>query len=224
MGYSETIYRLKYGIKNIVCRNSTILWCSSFRISVKGISIIYPVSVINPTENGWSAALDFNAPFARKTNRVKRHAVGVSMGAGSLGKILLKSSGSQPTSPSTSNQQHQQRSRNRSSSDVSIGQATGNTVGGRRSFELKTMDEVESQIRTFTGNMDVSAISKTGRIWTFSPNTELLHPTNLENGQEVLLMAIWDGISKAEIEIAKNATVLYFDTPVADASCLVDRF
>ena len=80
-----------------------IIWCSSFRISVKGISIIYPVSVINPDQDGWSVALDFNAPFAREANRVKRHAVGVSMGPGSLGKILLKSSGSQPTSPSASN-------------------------------------------------------------------------------------------------------------------------
>ena len=84
--------------------------------------------------------------------------------------------------------------------------------------------EKKSQVRSFTGNMDVSAISKTGRIWTFNPNTELLHPKNLESGQEVFLMAVWDGISKGEIEIAKNATILYFDTPVEDASCLVDRF
>ena len=145
------------------------------------------------------------------------------MGPGSLGKILLKSSGSQPTTPSSGNQPNSQRSRNRSSSEVS-GQATGNTVGGRRSFEMKSTDQMVSQVRTFTGNMDVSAISQTGRIWTFSPNTELIHPRNLENGQEVLLMAIWDGITKDEIEIAKNATVLYFDSPVLDASCLVDRF
>jgi len=194
-----------------------------FEISVKGISIIYPVSVTNPSENGWSAALDFNGPFARGIQRVRRHAVGVSMGPGSLGKILLKASGSQPTTPSSGNQHHQQRSRNRSSSDVS-GQSTGNSVGGRRSYEMKSTHQMKSQVMTFTGNMDVSAISQTGRIWTFSPNTELLHPKNLENGQEVLLMAIWDGISTKEIEIAKNATVLYFNTPVLDASCLVDRF
>ena len=145
------------------------------------------------------------------------------MGPRSLGKILLKSSGSQPTMPSSGNHQNSQQSRNRSSSEVSV-QATGNTVGGRRSFEMESTDEIKSQVRTFTGNMDVSAISETGRIWTFSLNTELLHPKNLENGQEVLLMAIWDGISKEETEIAKNATVLYFDSPVLDASCLVDRF
>ena len=202
----------------------------SLRISGKGISIFYPVTLTNPSENGWSAALDFNAPFARETYRVRRHAVGVSLGPGPLGKILLKSSGSQPTRPRSSNtQHHQRRSRNHSSSDVSTGKATGNTVGGRRSFEMKTTKfvsdyEKKIQVRLFTGNMDVSAISKTGRIWTFNPNTELLHPKNLESGQEVLLMAVWDGISKEEIEIAKNATILYFDTPVEDASCLVDRF
>ena len=152
------------------------------------------MNVVDPSSTGWSAALDFNAPFARESIRVKRRAT-------SMGK--------------------QSRSRNQSTSDVSLGQSTGNTVGGGRSFEVAMANE--GHVRTFSGNMDVSGISQTGRIWTFSPNSESLRPEKLENGQKVLLMAIWDGITREEIEIAKNATVLYFDSPVKDASCLVDR-
>ena len=153
------------------------------------------MNVVDPSITGWSAALDFNGPFARESIRVKRRAT-------SMGK--------------------QQRSRDQSSSDVSLGQSTGHKVSGRRSFEVAMANE--GHVRTFSGNMDVSGISRTGRIWTFSPNSESLRPENLQDGQKVLLMAIWDGISRDEIEIAKNATVLYFDSPVEDASCLVDRF
>ena len=162
------------------------------------------MNVVDPSITGWSAALDFNAPFARETSRVKR---GAFIPRGSF---------------IPHNAAKQQRSRNQSTSDVSLGQAIGNTVGGRRSFQTAPADD--DRVRTFSGNMDVSGISQTGRIWTFSPNSESLRPENLQDGQKVLLMAIWDGISKEEIEIAKNATVLYFDSPVKDASCLVDRF
>ena len=158
------------------------------------------MNVVDPSITGWSAALDFNAPFARESIRVKRRA------------FMPRSS---------HNMVKQQRSRNQSTSDVSLGQSTGNTVGGRRSFEVTMADE--GRVRTFSGNMDISGISRTGRIWTFTPNTETLHPENLQNEQKVLLMAIWDGLSREEIDIAKNATVLYFDSPVKDASCLVDR-
>lgn len=205
---------------------------------------MYPVNVTNPSVNGWSAALDFNGPFAIDNNRVRRQATdtGISMRSGaqpaaqsqprsrSQQPILQPSNGNQLMARSSHNAIKQQRSRNQSTSDVSRGQPTGNSVGGRRSFELKmiktpgTSPANESRVRTFTGNMDVSGISKTGRIWTFSPNTKLLSPENLKNEQEILLMAIWDGISKEEIEQAKNATILYFDSPVKDASCLVDRF
>ena len=94
-------------------------------------------------------------------------------------------------------------------------------------------------IRVFGGNMDLTGVSDYGRIWTFVPNTDLLHAENLDTSKGecmlnlrisvnllilVWLMAYFQNLTPEDIENAKNAALLYFKQPNYDASCLVDRF
>jgi len=78
-------------------------------------------------------------------------------------------------------------------------------------------------IHVFGGNMDNTAVSEYGRIWTFVPNTELLEAENLESNK-VWLMAYFQNLTPEDIQNAKNAALLYFKQTNWDASCLVDRF
>ena len=73
--------------------------------------------------------------------------------------------------------------------------------------------------------MDLTAVSRNNRIFTFTPNTNALAIENLE-ASKVWLVAYFENLTPEDIAKAKNAALLYFKYPMPenDASCLVDRF
>ena len=73
--------------------------------------------------------------------------------------------------------------------------------------------------------MKLTSISKSGRLWTFSPNDVSLYPIPAD-GKKIYMIVYIDHISKRDIERAKKASILFFKykMPHDSASCLVDRF
>merc|ERR1712062_937453 len=102
---------------------------------------------------------------------------------------------------------------------------TTTTTSTTTTTTTTTTTEPDQSISVRGGNMDLTAVSRNNRIYTFTPNTELLNIETLETSK-IWLVAYFDNLTKEDIEKAKNAALLYFKYPMpnGDASCLVDRF
>ena len=81
-------------------------------------------------------------------------------------------------------------------------------------------------ITVHSGNMDLTDVSKEGRIWTFTPNHDSLDVSNWDKNTKIFLITYFDNMNSADISKAKKAALLFFRYPMPDdsASCLVDRF
>ena len=75
------------------------------------------------------------------------------------------------------------------------------------------------------GAMKLTSISKSGQIWTFSPNDISLYPIP-PGGKKIYMIVYIDNMTKGDIDKAKKASILFFKykMPQSSASCLVDRF
>ena len=82
------------------------------------------------------------------------------------------------------------------------------------------------EVTVHSGNMDLTDVSKHGRIWTFTPNHDSLDVNEWSGNKKVYLIAYFENMTASDIKKAKKASLLFFryKMPNDSASCLVDRF
>ena len=91
---------------------------------------------------------------------------------------------------------------------------------------LDFIESLSDDVTVRAGNLELSNISKNGRIWTFTPNDERLETSGWLKNKKLWFVAYFDNMKPEDIKIARQAAILYFRFKMPDnsASCLIDRF
>jgi len=93
------------------------------------------------------------------------------------------------------------------------------------SVALEFPESLSDNIEIECGNIELTAVSKERKLFTFMPKANSLLKNLTDNiPKKVFLSCRFLHLLEHEVEFIKLLTLYYFKLPTTDASCLVDRF